>query len=260
MDLVDYLQEELERRKQKNPRYSLRAFARGLGIQSSSLSGYLKRNRAIPMWDQGRIAQHLRLPPRLQESLFSSSHSTVSTEAQYWQRPVVMPELTQKEFLLEWEYLAVMSLVKVHNFKADPEWIGKRLGITVARAHQVLELLLHSQLIAVGENDKYVCQWDELRTTDDVTSMVVQEAHQRTLAMAQKKLKEVDVAQRDYSSLTLSVNPKNIKKLKSDIRQFLVSVENKYEKAPTSEVYRLCLQLFPLTEFGSDEMIEEKES
>jgi hypothetical protein len=48
MDLIDVLQEEFEKRRAKNSRYSLRAFAQNIGVQSATLSAVLKRKRALP--------------------------------------------------------------------------------------------------------------------------------------------------------------------------------------------------------------------
>jgi transcriptional regulator with XRE-family HTH domain len=47
MDLRSTLREELQRRRSRNPRYSMRAFARALGTHHSTLSQILQQRRRL---------------------------------------------------------------------------------------------------------------------------------------------------------------------------------------------------------------------
>lgn len=61
MDFHELLDRELTRRKQNNPRYSLRAFARQLGIDHSTLSQILRRRRRLTTRVLRRLGAALRV-------------------------------------------------------------------------------------------------------------------------------------------------------------------------------------------------------
>jgi hypothetical protein len=61
MDLRDRLRDELEQRSTRNARYSLRAFARDLGVHHTSLTRLLDRRRRITPRFARLVAQRLRL-------------------------------------------------------------------------------------------------------------------------------------------------------------------------------------------------------
>lgn len=62
MSFREVLQEELIRRRARNPRYSLRAFARALALDHSSLSQLLRGRRRVTTRAIRRIGAILRLP------------------------------------------------------------------------------------------------------------------------------------------------------------------------------------------------------
>jgi transcriptional regulator with XRE-family HTH domain len=59
MDLREFLQREFRRRTGRNRRYSLRAFARDLGCDHSTLSQWLRGTRPITVESVDRLCQRL---------------------------------------------------------------------------------------------------------------------------------------------------------------------------------------------------------
>ncbi len=77
-DYRAYLQRELHRRQDKNPSYSLRAFARDLGVSPSKISGILSGSTGLSAKAALSIALHLRLSEHDQQifvSLVESQHA-----------------------------------------------------------------------------------------------------------------------------------------------------------------------------------------
>ena len=66
------LNEVLLARQQLNPRYSLRAYSRDLGIHPSSLSQILRGNRSLPSKYSNPIADRLPLKPEEREEFINS--------------------------------------------------------------------------------------------------------------------------------------------------------------------------------------------
>jgi hypothetical protein len=63
MDLCALLGAELRRRRERNPRYSLRAFARQLGTHHSTLSQLMARERRLTPRAVRRLGMRLGLAP-----------------------------------------------------------------------------------------------------------------------------------------------------------------------------------------------------
>src|ERR1700761_4517065 len=67
-----YLQEELARRCERNPRYSVRAFARALDINDGALSQILSGKRVPAYRTAQRIIRALMLSPDEEQSFLAS--------------------------------------------------------------------------------------------------------------------------------------------------------------------------------------------
>lgn len=59
----DFLSEELRRRMSSNPQYSLRAFARSLGVSAGELSEVLRQRRRLSLKSALKIAAVMALSP-----------------------------------------------------------------------------------------------------------------------------------------------------------------------------------------------------
>jgi hypothetical protein len=65
--------------------------------------------------------------------------------------------------------------------------------------------------------------------------------------MAKRKIQEVRVDQRDFTNYTFPANPKTLARAKEIIRQAQDDLEDLMCDEDASEVYRVCMYLFPLT-------------
>jgi hypothetical protein len=96
------LEAELTRRRARNPRYSLRAFAKSLALDHSTLSQLLRGERNLTP----RMAE--RLEARLQQG-YIAALATLTTES---------------------------------GFRADSRWCADRLGISVDRVNIIVQRLV----------------------------------------------------------------------------------------------------------------------
>jgi transcriptional regulator with XRE-family HTH domain len=100
------LERELARRAARNRRYSLRAFARHLGVDHATLSQWLRGRRPITARTMTRLA------PRLAASAGAS------------------PDV------------AILFLTRVPGFRPDSRWIARTLGLSVDDVNIALHRLL----------------------------------------------------------------------------------------------------------------------
>lgn len=250
MDFVEILNAEFQKRQTKNPRYSLRAFAQHLGIQSATLSAVLKRKRALPVQKTLGVMSDLKFSKVQKNRILKSLKSplAVTPLKEFYERPQLSIEESTTAVVTEWEYCAVISLCKLKNFKPDEKWIAKRLGLPLERSRMVWNTLIELKLIQADELGKYKACYENLRITTKIPSETLRKGHQTELELAQKKLEAVPMHQRNYTSLTFAMSSKNMAKANDLIRQFIQQMENNLERGVMDEVYQLGIQLYPLTE------------
>jgi transcriptional regulator with XRE-family HTH domain len=143
------LTEEFEKRRQKNPRYSLRAFASFLGADHSTLSQILRGARPLPEASIRRWAEKLGLDR--EEALAYAAAERVPDPERH----------RQEERLRHWtaEAMAIASepvhwrllrLCRVPDFRADSRWIAGELGVSADEVNLALSRLLRLRLIETG--------------------------------------------------------------------------------------------------------------
>ncbi|PCI26797.1 hypothetical protein COB52_05645, partial [Candidatus Kaiserbacteria bacterium] len=126
-----------------------------------------------------------------------------------------------------------------------------RLNIPVNHANQALARLERMGLIEI-ERGKFNQATDSLRTTRDVPSGSIRRYHKGILGLAQNRLDQVDVKEREYSSITMSINTKNLAKAKELTQEYKEAMLELLEQGSLDEVYQLSIQLFPLSIKGAE--------
>jgi transcriptional regulator with XRE-family HTH domain len=121
----DLLRSEFERRRENNPRYSLRAFARSIGTDHSTLSQILRGRRRLTQRTIARIGASLRLTSgEIAESCTAANDT------------------------------AVLAAVARPSFRADSRWIATMAGITLDDVNVSLQrLLYHGALIMASPTE-----------------------------------------------------------------------------------------------------------
>lgn len=255
MDLQNYdhiqkIESILEKRQAKNPRYSLRSFARDLKLHPSTLCMVLKRKRKLPGKNLNEVLKELALNS-IEESMFRDSfHRTKAKLDQIEIKPefinrVILDE-AYYEAIAEWEHFALLELITIPGFENSSNYIAKRLNITPERAQHVVENLKNSKLIK-EEGGELILLNEEVQTTEDIVSKALRESHKESLEIAMSKIDDININLRDYSSETMAIDPEKIQEAKSIIREFRKKMCTLLSDGNKKEVYQLQIQFFPMT-------------
>ncbi|MCB0349370.1 MAG: TIGR02147 family protein, partial [Bdellovibrionales bacterium] len=241
---------ELKKRKERNPNFSLRAFARWLGISPSQLSQMLTGKRPITLATMKKISHRLDLSPIEHKTLMTSmlaDKNFIDTDVQ--QKKLLLAE-DKFRLISDWYHFAILSLTRIKGAESDPRWIARRLGISVEEANQALVRLVRMGIVQTKPTFKQIC--DPIEMLPDAPSEAVRKYHKQTLNLAAEKIETVPMKQRDYQSLTIPIDPKQVSVIKKYVNDFLEQITQYTEKNKGSEVYNLNLQLFPLTNISED--------
>lgn len=245
------MKEEFSRKQRANEHYSLRAYARDLGVHPSTLSQVMKGHRSLPLKDSSRVVKGLKLGPRDQtlfmESLLRRKTSIDDIRISPLDDRFILDESYYKA-LAEWEHFAVLELFEITGFQCDPGDIATRMKITKNRAEVVMQNLLMCGLLTKDSEGKISRTHASVRTTEDVKSQALTESHKETLQMGLVKLEETEVSLRDYSSTTVAIDLKKLPEAKTIIREFRQKMAALLRDGDKTDLYQLAIQFFPLTD------------
>jgi uncharacterized protein (TIGR02147 family) len=252
MEPRELIQQEWAVRRERNPAFSLRSFAKFLELPPGRLSELLSGKRALTHALAQRIADRLGLPPDARAALFGAvrGRRRAAGGAVAATADPVYRQLTVDAFhvIAGWHHFAILSLRDCEGFRPDHAWIARRLGIG---PHEVRLALTRLERLGLIER-KGARGWDRtaahLTTTHDVRSAGLRRGHRGILGRAIDALEEVDVAARDVTSMTFALDPARIPEAKKALAAFRRKFARRFETGTgRTEVYTLALQLFPLT-------------
>lgn len=242
-DLRAILQQEFVERCRKNQSYSLRAYAKSLGIEASPLSAILRGKRPIGSKTKKRLGLALGLSA---EKLSELSDNKINSN-------IKMQQITLDSYALiaDWYHYAILELIRVRSFKADIQYVSKTLGISATEAHIAVERLVRMGLLEINEKGQWLDTTENGFATNiqmDVTTAAARKLQLQILEKAADALKEVAIELRDHTSMTMAINPEDLPAAKEKIKKFRreLCVFLERNKKPT-QVYQLGIALYPVT-------------
>lgn len=242
MLLRQYLLQEFERRTASNPKYSLRAFARDLDIHSGTLSSILNQRRAVGSKVFSHIMKQLPLSAAEKKKIFSS---LMAPDTVYAEKPSLIDEQIL-DVIKDWEHYAILAYLQLRKVKKTPGDIAKALRLPQAKILRALANLENTGLLK-RDGNMLVLTHQSLETTHGIPSPALREAHAQYIDKAKNALEDFPVGERDITGTTLAVSHKNLPRAKELIQQFRTEIAELLEQGEADEVFRLNIQLFPLT-------------
>lgn len=244
------MREGLSLKQRNNPHYSLRAYARDIGIHPATLSQIINGKRALPVKDSEKVIKKLNLGPK-ERSLFIDSLSKTKSYNQIKiseeDNRLVLDESYYK-IIAEWEHYAVLELFNLEDFQRTKEDVALRLDLTSNRTEVVINNLTICKLIELDEEGKLKKVPSDVRTSEDIVSQALRDSHKEALQMGISKIEEVAVELRDFSSSTLAIDMKKLPEAKALIREFRMKMASLLNSGDKTEVYQLAVQFYPLTD------------
>ncbi|MFS4459559.1 TIGR02147 family protein [Bdellovibrio sp. HCB2-146] len=240
---AEYLIAQYNSKKLKNPRFSIRAFAQQLGINSGRLSEYMNGERTISKTMAQKMSPGLRLD---------------AAEAEYFLHLVAADERARKStdyrvladdelaLLVEWHHYVILSLISTRDFILEPSWIAERLEIPEPIVVSSLALLSRLGLITI-DNGKVERKTGPISTTTDIPSQFVRLAHKEKLQYILNNMDRVPVEKRDLSTITLAIDESKIPEAKIMIQNFRRKLATHLSKGKRNQVYTMSFELFPFS-------------
>lgn len=263
-DHRDYLKNELVKRFQRRPHYSMRAFARDLELSPSTLSDFLNNKLSISEERIRELSKKIALENKHKEHWldliklkFSKKKSDIQLAKIRIQQRLEQSggKLSMARFktLTTWYYLCVYHLIQIHPRFQKPEECAQTLGISGDEVRLALKALLQVGILS-WDGQIYSAQDDYVLVSENTPSEHIREYHSQFLKKAHNSIEGQPASSRELSTCLLTVRKSDIEKIRSDIQNFADQMVSKYTStADVDELYCLTTQFFSLIEKRSYE-------
>lgn len=225
---------DFNKRCQRNSAYSLRAFAKCLGISHATLS-LIFNGKRLP---SKRICQNLKKEYGL---TFESGRKSPEQSTH---------ELSQAEFdtIASWVHYAILGLAAFPGYDADPATTGKALGISATETANAISTLKKLGFLTQTQNG-WVQSTPPLRLNLKTSTERSKDYIRGLLTKAEASLDKDNNSERDHTSITFSMRTEDVEEAKKHIAAFRRGLcKNLESRNGVDRVYTLSVQLFPLSE------------
>ncbi|MCB0393983.1 MAG: TIGR02147 family protein [Bdellovibrionales bacterium] len=246
--------EYLRRRQVDDPKFSLRAFAKDLEISAGTLSLIFNGKRNISSDIAKKMLSAVNPNAGENDVFISKIRAKEFTDKLKPAKNYSDVDISKSEVRSNWYYFAILSLTELNDFKDDPTWIANRLGIEVETAEKAWKTLLELNLIF--KDDISGSYKTRPMTIGDGGSQNIDqdrmEHNRQNLQLANDVLEQTNHLLHDYSHITMAIDPTLLPQAREIVKNFRRQMSELLESSSRkTAVYKMCIQLFPLTKSES---------
>ncbi len=241
--LVEHLKRVFAERCRKNQAYSLRAFSRSLGMDSSTVSAIMNGKRQISLKLARKLIDGLQItdPNQAQTLIVQTLAEDAAPTAEYAELA-----LEQAEAIASWEHFAILAVLELKGFSGRDRAISERLNIPLGIVWECLGRLEKLGLVSKRRTG-WVLTGKNMSTGQQVPSGSLREALRQNINKALESLDQDPIELRDISGMTMAISKERLDEARKMIKEFRRRMATYLETGPTNAVYRLNVQLFPLS-------------
>lgn len=257
-----FLRDLLQSKQRQNPLFSVRAWAQQMGFKGhTALVFFLNGQRKIKPTHVPSILKGLKLSEEEEKFWSALVHfdcAESEEEKNYFlqQLKVLHPakdfcvlEIDKFRLVADWLHMALLEMTNLKDFRAEPEWIQKRLAFPVD-IHEIEEALvrLRNLKLLKYDNGTLLKTNERLTTPKDRASECVREHHKQVLMNGFEAIEKQDVSERFFNSCAMTIDRSKLNEAKELVRKFRSDMAKLMEKSPGDETYQLSVQFFKLTQ------------
>lgn len=249
MKIIKKLNSEFKRRKELNPRYSLRAYAKFLNLDVSILSRMIANKSKISKKILDKISVPLSITPDeyilFENEILKESQKNKDNKKSLSVKVLPIEEI---KIIQDWYHYVILELTRLDDFKPCSKWISKRLSISEQDAELALERLLKLNLLIQNDNGLSLATTEPMsELQENFKSIAHRKRQKQVLQKAMDAMDLVSFQERDQSAITIALDASLIPEVKERIKKFRRSLANYIDKKSKNKnrVYELSISLFP---------------
>lgn len=257
------LKAALERKKQRNSRYSMAALARDMDLSTPYLSRVFSGQKVPSSKLLRKAHELLDLTTEEQEALYISIcfESLPTSKCQQFflklaknsqgmgpRSDFLILEDDAYAILTKWQMMAILQLSSLVDFQSDPSWIAERLNTALSEVLESLAILFHHEFLT-EENGKYVSTHKRILFNSPHANNKFTNYQKQ---MIQRQLFDLEnfpegVKQRFISGLTVATTPEKAKALEDHINKIIKDSFELLKTDSPTEIYQLNVGVTPLS-------------
>ncbi|MCM2278580.1 MAG: TIGR02147 family protein [Oligoflexia bacterium] len=261
-DYRAFLKGVVAQRKRNNPAYSLRAFARQIGIGQSALSQILAGRKNLSLERATQIATKLGLAAveteyflvliQLETAKNVDLKKSLLARARSLNPRHETRDLSVDLFsvIADWYHFAIKNMTGLEGIEFAPAKIAKRLGISKIEAEAAIERLLRLELIEAdpARAGKFRRVESFTLTRSATPNEALRRFHRQMLQKASEALETQTPRERFTGSETFAISEEHLPKAFALADEFLrkIAALSDESQHPT-QVYHAGVQFFNLT-------------
>jgi len=239
LDYIDFLCEEIARRKSRNDRYSERAFARSIGLSAGFLKHLLQRKKGLGRERALDVARRLNWSD-LKADRFIEALDKRKLGSKVRQNGALLKHDIFKE-ISDWYAFPSIELNEVRPIKNAAD-CAKRLGISKVEADHVLRRLEHAGLIRMTPTGYQKAKGEY--EMPSLSSGAIRKFHRQSLLRAVDSVDSQAFGTRELRALTLAFDTDRLGEAQVEIAKFIKRFERRFANGKKNAVYQMNMAFY----------------
>lgn len=262
-DSIDYLLFELEKKKLRNPKFSLRAWSIQLDYKNPAfLSQILSRKRKLKLDLAKRISKnldHASEEAKYFETLVLLANVKTAQEKSLVQDLLISIKATSKtpsipidldvfKFVSDWYHMAILEILNLKKFDGTQEFLEEYLAkhLSQSQVSMAIERLMRLELIYKKKGKLYRSKNSSLLLDVYIPSEAVRSFHTQMVQKALHSIENQNIEQRDLRASTLCFGKGEYVKAKQLIAELHGKLAQLSRDHDGETIYQMNTQIFEL--------------
>lgn len=259
-DWASFLRASLSDRKNANSQYSLRAFAKSLGVSPSFLSNIIQGKRQLSPDIAHQIAKRMKYTAKEVEYLGVLAQSEVAASDDLRDqlrqklselRRIHAPQIIDNEqfaMIKDWYHIPILEMTYLDDFEFTPKNIAQRLGIPVIQAEVAIDRLLRMDLLKKQPDGTLIKTDTHSVFRNSRRSEAFAFYHRQMIGLGMEALDTSTLDERVVMSQTFCIDETQLEEAKIMTREYIQKMAGLFEVAGKRQnTYQLNVQFFNLT-------------
>lgn len=241
--VVSVLTDIFKKRKQRNPKYSLRSFARDLEISPGRLSRILnEKDEPGPKFIEA-ILNTKTLGPSERQEIQRSIQNSRNPFTHVRDNDEIV--LDKDEIQIVWSCMAIFSLLNAHRKGFTEHVIADRLGFSREEAKKCIAFLVKHKAIKQLANGEYVSSADKVLMPRK-QAFELYYSHVEYLRKVFARTQEISRGESFFGNLTVALTEESAKKVKKILVAAMTKITKEASVTGEKRVFHVTSQLFPV--------------
>lgn len=271
-DLNECMNTLFEQKKKRNPRYSIRAWAKQLGYNSAAFLGQVmkgQRSANMPLLRRIKESEDLdeagwrHLKVLYLKSLYNDEDPIFDELMLSLNKRDYDITFDRFELLSEWFYLAIYELAKHETFTPDAKTIQRALKFDLSedKINDAIKLLQEIGMLdehgkrdhckkigVVSQREENDLSADIEKFISDKPNKIIRNYHHKNIDLAKVAIEEQSIDERFVSSSSVSLNKENLEKANKILKEAHMKILELPLSSDATSIYQFNAQFFKIAD------------